>query len=399
MDHPHRPDTDLLANRAAVGQPLAVLLEAVFLHDVAALAALHRLGACLQDVELSVIAGLAPLDVHRATVVLLDDHRVAGQLEHVGIIQREAVALGLGDIDGDRRTTRLAVLREHHLDQLGAEIAAHHRGLAQGQRRLMHVVLVRIDRTLHHGLAEAVGGGDEHHAVEARLGVHREHHAGCTDVRSHHALDAGRQCDLGMGEALVHPVGDRPIVVQRGKHLLDRVQDVLVAVDVQEGFLLTGERCVRQILGGRRRAHGETAFAFGGQSLVGRLDLALETLRKRRIDDPAPDFGAGPGQFIDIVDVQRFETSLDSSRQSLVLEELPIGHGRGCKATGHANAGRQLADHLAERRVLAADLFHVGHAQLFEGDDETGHGEVFRKCCRKSKIAILSAGARRHIMG
>ncbi len=71
--------TDLLADRAAVGERLAVLLEAVLLHHQAGVLALHRLGARLQDVELAVDAVLAPLDVHRAAVVLLDDHRVAAR--------------------------------------------------------------------------------------------------------------------------------------------------------------------------------------------------------------------------------------------------------------------------------------------------------------------------------
>src|SRR5690606_41771749 len=58
---------------------------------------LHRFGARLQDVELAVLAVLAPFDVHRAAIVLLDDHRVTRQLEHVLVGQGEAVALLVGD--------------------------------------------------------------------------------------------------------------------------------------------------------------------------------------------------------------------------------------------------------------------------------------------------------------
>ena len=58
-------------------------------------------------------------------------------------------------------------------------------------------------------------------------------------------------------EALVHAVGDGPVVVQRGEHVLDGRQQVVDAVDVEERLLLTGERGVRQILRGRRRAHRE----------------------------------------------------------------------------------------------------------------------------------------------
>ena len=34
----------------------------------------------------------------------------------------------------------------------------------------------RVHRTLNHGLAQTIRGGDEHHVVEAGLGVHCEHH-------------------------------------------------------------------------------------------------------------------------------------------------------------------------------------------------------------------------------
>ena len=43
---------------------------------------------------------------------------------------------------------------------------------------------------------------------------------------------------------------------------------------------------------------------------------------------------------------------------------------RGGKAAGYPDSdSRQLADHFAQRRVLAADLVHVGHPQSVERDD------------------------------
>jgi hypothetical protein len=128
----------------------------------------------------------------------------------------------------------------------------------------VHVELVGVHRALHHGFAEAVGGGDEHHVVEAGFGVHGEHHARGADVGTHHALHAGGQRDFGVGEALVHAVGDGAVVVQRREHFLDGVEDVLVAVDVEEGFLLAGEGGIRQVFGGGGGAHREAAVAFGG---------------------------------------------------------------------------------------------------------------------------------------
>ena len=48
--------------------------------------------ARLEDVDLAVGAVLAPLDVHRPSVVVFDDQGVAGQFGHVGIGQRVAAA-------------------------------------------------------------------------------------------------------------------------------------------------------------------------------------------------------------------------------------------------------------------------------------------------------------------
>ena len=62
-------------------------------------------------------------------------------------------------------------------------------------------------------------------SVEAGLGVHGEHHPGGADVGAHHPLHAGRQRDGLVVEAVVHPVGDGPVVVERGEDLLDRGQD------------------------------------------------------------------------------------------------------------------------------------------------------------------------------
>ena len=63
-------------------------------------------------------------------------------------------------------------------------------------------------------------------------------------------LDAGRQCDLFMRVALVHAVGDSPVVEQRREHVLHRGDDVVEAADIQKGFLLTGERGVGKVFRG-----------------------------------------------------------------------------------------------------------------------------------------------------
>jgi hypothetical protein len=68
-----------------------------------------------------------------------------------------------------------------------------------------------------------------------------------------------------------------------------------------------------------------------------------------------------------VVDVERFETLRDAVGQVVVIEEIAKGQCRRGEAGRHAHAGvRQLADHFAKRRVLAADDFNIGHSQLLE---------------------------------
>ena len=77
------------------------------------------------------------------------------------------------------------------------------------------------------------------------------------EVAAHHLLDRRRERDRGVLEALVHAVGDGAVVVERGEDVPDRLQHVVDAADVEEGFLLAGEGGVGQVLGRGGGAHGE----------------------------------------------------------------------------------------------------------------------------------------------
>jgi hypothetical protein len=121
----------------------------------------------------------------------------------------------------------------------------------------VHVELVRIDGPLHHGLAEAIGRGDEDDVAEARFGVEGEQHPARAEVTADHLLDGGGKRDAAMLEAVVRPVGDGPVVVEGRKDLPDGLQHVLDAAHVEVGLLLPGEGRFREVLGGRRRAHRE----------------------------------------------------------------------------------------------------------------------------------------------
>ena len=143
--------------------------SAIALLDVA-LARLHRLRPRLQDVELAVGAVLAPLDVHRPAVVLLDRDRVARELEHVCIGQRETMPLGLGHVDvAGRLAGWLADCENTIFCSFEPSARRTIAGLAPLEHRLVDVELVGVDRALHHHFAQAVGRGDEDDVAEARI--------------------------------------------------------------------------------------------------------------------------------------------------------------------------------------------------------------------------------------
>src|SRR3546814_18219293 len=85
---------------------------------------------------------------------------------------------------------------------------------------------------------------------------------------------------------VVDAIGNCAIVIQRLEHFLDRVQHLVDAVDVEEGFLLAGERGIRQILGSGRRAYGDRDFRAAGlsdQLLVMRANVLIKRAEERRV--------------------------------------------------------------------------------------------------------------------
>ncbi len=338
----------------------------------------HRLGSCLQDVELAVDAVLAPLDVHRPAVVLFDDERVAGELGDVGIGERIAVAqLGRGLDRRHQLAARGAFLGrgERHPDQLGAQVPADDRLLAVPQRRLVNIELVGIDGALHHRLAQTVARGDEDDVGKAAFGVDREHHAGGAEVAANHPLHSGRQRDVAVGVALVDAIADGAVVVETGEDLAHLGQNVVDSRDVEVSLLLACERGLGQVFGGRRRAHRE------GRAGVDRR-AAARTRAAPSASNAAGNgcasiqpriCGTGLGQRANVVGVERRQPLGDAPRQAALGEERAKGMRRGCEAAGNANPRlAQLADHFAEGCVLAADRLDVGHSQGVEWGDQGG---------------------------
>jgi hypothetical protein len=72
----------------------------------------------------------------------------------------------------------------------------------------------------------------------------------------------------------------------------------------------------------------------------------------------------------DIARVQAIERGMQARPGVGLVEHMAVAQGGDRKAVRHADAlSRQLAVHLAERGVLAADQRHVANAQILEPAD------------------------------
>ena len=330
-----------------------------------------RLGAGLDDVELSVDPVLGPLHVHRPAVVLLDRTRVAGEFQNVLVGEAEASAVGLRGGDVSRRVLRLA-LDEDHLHRLVAEEAAQHRAVAGEIGRLVDVELVRVDGALNHVLAEAVGARHEDGVAKARLGVDGEHHTRRGDIGAHHLHHADRQRDLEVVEALVDSVVNGAIGEEAGEATAARVEQALLALDVEIRILLAGEARRRQVLRSCGAAHGETDLlavlllkgAVGTQNLGGQI-----VGQPRAVDDLSGAFGFSC-QRGDIGGVEVVEFGVQTVPGAGLVQHVAIGLGGDGESVRHADAlPGQLLEHLAQRGVLSADQRHVVDAEVLKEAD------------------------------
>ena len=244
---------DLLTDGAALREEAALGAERILDLDLnALLLRLHRFRTSLKDVDLAVGAVLAPFDVHRAAVVLLDDAGELREFDHVVVGDCELAAVFLRNINRTDRAARRSVGFKFHADQLRAERLADDRELAFVEGGLEDVELVRVHRALHDRLAEAVRSRDEDHLVEARFRIEREHHAGSALVGAAHALNARGKRDLSVREALVDAVRNGTVVVEGSKDFLHVAENGVNAVHVEHGFLLAGKGSIRQVLSGGR---------------------------------------------------------------------------------------------------------------------------------------------------
>ncbi len=110
--------------------------------------------------------------------MVLDGNGVPGELLDVVVAEAETVpqgSLNRHEVDGP---ADLLAVRVGHLEAFSPSPPLEDGGPAGLQRGLVDVELIRVHGALDHGLAQAVGGRDEHGVLEPGLRVHREHNAG-----------------------------------------------------------------------------------------------------------------------------------------------------------------------------------------------------------------------------
>ena len=153
--------------------------------------------------------------------------------------------------------------------------------------------------------------------------------------------------------------------------MLDRGKNVLQAFNVEEAFLLPCEGRIWQVLRSGARTNRERGVRIPGKEFgVCGLDCLLQSRRQRSVHDPLSNLCAAFRERMDILCVEQREPCLDPLFEPALKQELTIGIGRCGEAIRNPDADfSQLADHFAERSILATDTFNIAHAQFVEFGD------------------------------
>ncbi len=149
-----RTTANALSDGPASDQRAALFTQLEALQLAALLLGNDGLRTRLHDVQLAVIAIQRPFDIHGPLVMLLDGDRLTGEVHDLLVVDTETPAILVRHVNGFHGTTCAGILAVYHLDQLRPQGTAQHGGAPSGQRGLVHIELVRVDRALHHGLAQ-----------------------------------------------------------------------------------------------------------------------------------------------------------------------------------------------------------------------------------------------------
>ena len=206
---------------------------------------------------------------------------------------------------------------------------------------------------------------------------------------------------LEMVEALVDPVGDRPVGEQRGLAAAHGIEQHRRPAHVEVGLVLAGEARGRQVL--RRRGaphrHGQQFLAvFLPQRRIGLEHLRLGLRRQACGVHDLPAGSARPGERSHIGLIEPVELRVQPRPGVAPRQRVPEGIGGHGKAVRHRYAERrELAHHLAQARVLATDQRHVAEREFREPSDVAplGHLELLKGPLPTAILAIRVAAALR----
>ncbi len=299
------------------------------------------------------------------------DQRPFGQGEDLILGDREPLPVRFRNGDLFRRFPLGVGVNHFYL--FSSELLLDDRPEICAQGRLEDVELVGIDGSLNDHLAQPVRRRDENCVAKTGFGINGENNSGGRQIGPYHFLNADRERNRHMVEPLVDPVGDGPVGEKGGKTTLARVDQLFFSPDVQKSLLLSGKAGVGKVLGGSRTPHGHVGFfpVLIAQLPVGRDNFFPEILRQLGVVDKRPDLFPPLAQVFDVVRIEIRQKLVDFIRNACRLEKITISMGRYGITIGNVDAlRRKLADHLAQRCILAPDLWNVLQLQLIKPDHE-----------------------------
>jgi hypothetical protein len=93
---------------------------------------------------------------------------------------------------------------------------------------------------------------------------------------------------------------------------------------------------------------------------------------------------AAAGECLDVVGIERSEACLDAGGETVPGQEAAVRRGGGRESAGDSDPARsEVADHLAQRRVLATYAGNVGDAKLGQP-----HHVVARRHVASAPVAV-----------
>ena len=152
--------------------------------------------------------------------------------------------------------------------------------------------------------------------------------------------------------------------------LVEGIDEMFDAADVQKRLLLSGERGVGQVLSSGRRTHcNGDVFSFG-HVLPGAVNVLHQAFGQGCTENPLADLCASACQRIDVIDIELCQYLVDAFVEAVGGEKAAVGGRRRRKPARHADTEAvQITDHLAQGSIFPADDLNIIHSKLSKLDD------------------------------